>query len=432
MFHGRTLLAVRIWRPGVQSLQSHLRMERDHRKVAACWCAYASVLLLLSKKKRTHLTKKSQNTVGRPLRVNWTFTSVTSIYTDEEFSGAFRMSRPIFTKLWRLIECRIQKNVEMGKRSKRTTVMPDMRLGITLRLLAGADIWDLIASYHVRRSTIHRIFEETVSVLNVVLRLPGLPKTRAELYRSSIAFKTSRKALSPLDGCVGALDGLAVKITKPREEENPASYYNRIGFYALCVQAMVDSNYRFMTHSCRCVGSTHDSLSHETSSLGRYLKEGRLCKEFWIAADEAYLCTESVITPVPSSQVSDAEDAFNFYHSSLRMHVEQAFGILGAKWGILQRPLRYAIRKSSRIVCTAMKLHNFVVDEGDSRREGITAVEFRQVYTESLRWHRQMTRSANSGRQTGRRMAGSKKRDSLIDLVTTKRLERPPVCQRHK
>lgn len=128
------------------------------------------------------------------------------------------MYRSLFKKLLRGVQFGLQKNVEMGRRSNRTTVMPDMRLKITLRLLAGADIWDLISAYHVRRSTVHRIFEETVSVLNVFLRLPGLPKSKEELYKSSIAFKTSRKTISPLDGCVGALDGIAVKITKPKEE----------------------------------------------------------------------------------------------------------------------------------------------------------------------------------------------------------------------
>lgn len=87
--------------------------------------------------------------------MNLTFSSVTSIHTGEEFSGAFRMSRPIFTNLLRVIRSAIRKNGEMGRRSNRTAIMADMSLGISLRLLAGADMWDLISSYHVRRSTIH-------------------------------------------------------------------------------------------------------------------------------------------------------------------------------------------------------------------------------------------------------------------------------------
>lgn len=79
-------------------------------------------------------------------------------------------------------------------------------------------------------------------MVNVLLHLFGLPQHRGNLYRSSIAFKTSTKTFSPLDECFGAPDGLAVKITKPREEENSASYCNGKRFYpfAVCIKAMLN------------------------------------------------------------------------------------------------------------------------------------------------------------------------------------------------
>ena len=96
---------------------------------------------------------------------------------------------------------------------------------------------------------------------------------------------------------------------------------------------MLDSNNNFLSYSCRCVGSTHDSLAHAASSLGKYLQNKSLNSEFWIAGDEAHMCTEDLITPVPNSHASSEEDALNFFHSSLRMHVEKGFGVLTAKWG---------------------------------------------------------------------------------------------------
>ena len=148
----------------------------------------------------------------------------------------------------------------------------------------------------------------------------------------------SRSPANPLPGCVGALDGICIKIKKPATNQLPSTFYCRKGFFAILVQALVDSSYRFRCCSAICRGSTHDSLAHAVSALGRYLESDELSSEFWIAGDEAYVCTESLITPVPSSQAGVYEDAFNFYHSSYRIHVEQAFGMLVNKHKLFAEP----------------------------------------------------------------------------------------------
>lgn len=397
---------------------------------AAALGGYVSCLYAFISSRRI---RKRGVSIAQPLRQNISFVTATAVYTDDEFRSAFRMSREVFQDLLKIVRKDIQKNVEMGRRSRRTTVPPDMRLAITLRILAGGDLWDLLAIYHVKASTIRRAFEDTINSLNKRLKLPGLPRSMEGLHRTALEFKMSRRSPSPFNGCVGALDGLAVKIKKPREENNPAVYYSRKDFYALCVQALVDSNYRFLSYSCRCVGSTHDSLAHAVSSLGRYLEQGELNGEFWIAGDEAYVCTESLITPVPMSQASEVEGAFNFFLSSLRIHVEQAFGMLVAKWAILQRPLQYAVRKNSRIVCVTMKLHNFCSLKGEPKTQGLEKEDFRRVYAESVLWHRKMRRNIRERmRETGQvpaRSTGSRKRDELIVIVREKGLERPPVVR---
>ena len=66
-----------------------------------------------------------------------------------------------------------------------------------------------------------------------------------------------------------ALDGIAIPTEKPREVQNQASFYKCNGYYALPVQAVVDARCRFVSFSSNCVGSTHDSIAHAMSSLGR-------------------------------------------------------------------------------------------------------------------------------------------------------------------
>ena len=66
--------------------------------------------------------------------------------------------------------------------------------------------------------------------------------------------------------------------------------------------------------SAICKGSTHDSLAHSVSSLGRYLAAGLLNKDYWVAGDEAYSCDESLLTPFPASMIRGHpfRDAYNF------------------------------------------------------------------------------------------------------------------------
>jgi hypothetical protein len=95
-----------------------------------------------------------------------------------------------------------------------------------------------------------------------------------------------------LSGCVGAIDGLAVRIAEPRgiEIPNPSSYYNRKGFFAIVVQVTCDASYRFSFISAIAPGSTHDSVAFRISVLYDILKAGALAPGYWIAGDDAYVC----------------------------------------------------------------------------------------------------------------------------------------------
>ena len=68
---------------------------------------------------------------------------------------------------------------------------------------------------------------------------------------------------------------------------------------------------------------------------------------------------------------SGPRDAFNFYHSQVRINIECAFGMLVHRWGILRRaiPMRITVAKTTALVMALCKLHNFCIDENDN---GIT------------------------------------------------------------
>jgi DDE superfamily endonuclease len=193
------------------------------------------------------------------------------------------------------------------------------------------------------------------------------------LDRLAIGFTTSRLGCSPLYGCVGAVSGIAIKIVKPQDVTNPASYFCRNGFYSIPVQAVVDSSYCFTYLSAVYVGSTHDSTAWSVSKVGIQLKATGMKSSYWLAGDAAYDCRNGLLTPWSQSQVNDPtcgleRGSFNYYHSSSRMHVEQSFGIyqsfgiLMARFGTSWRPLRFHLRKVPVILHPCMVLHTYCLD----------------------------------------------------------------------
>jgi hypothetical protein len=167
-----------------------------------------------------------------------------------------------------------------------------------------------------------------------------------------------------LAGCVGAVDGLAVRIKKPtlKDCKNPKAYYNRKGFFSMNLQAVCDKSRRFMFGSLRCAGSTHDSTAWAVSQLGSLIADKKLPANHWIAGDDAYGCSNSLLTPYPGRGLSPPQDTFNYHLSLQRCSIECAFGILVARWGILWRPLSVPLHRVHLVVLTCMKLHNICIN----------------------------------------------------------------------
>jgi hypothetical protein len=172
-----------------------------------------------------------------------------------------------------------------------------------------------------------------------------------------------------LAGCVGALDGIAIKICKVRLSDAicPMSYYCRKSCFSIDVQAMCDASCRFTWTSANSRGSTHDSTAWVSTLLAKELdKEGGMPAGFWIAGDEAYAASDYMITPYSGKQLDSRKDAFNFYQSSTRITIERAFGCLVARWGVLHRPLTCNLRHSTMVVEACMLLHNICITESNA------------------------------------------------------------------
>ena len=116
---------------------------------------------------------------------------------------------------------------------------------MALRILAGAEVLDISDNFGVGYYTSYSILHDTVEVMACILRFPKLPRFEECIPKTARDFKISRTQFNPLDKCVGARDGICIKLKKPKHESITASFHCRKGYYAIAIHAVCDTNYVF-------------------------------------------------------------------------------------------------------------------------------------------------------------------------------------------
>lgn len=79
------------------------------------------------------------------------------------------------------------------------------------------------------------------------------------------------------------------------------------------------------------------------------------------------------MTPKSGSGVSPEMNVFNYFWSSLRTVIEQAFGILVRRRGILWSPLRYSLATNVLVIEACIKMHNYIIAHRHTRDESVSA-----------------------------------------------------------
>ncbi|RHZ05424.1 hypothetical protein DYB37_012919 [Aphanomyces astaci] len=100
----------------------------------------------------------------------------------------------------------------------------------------------------------------------------------------------------------------------------------------------------------------------------------KIPEDCYYLGDAGYALSSSILTPYRSTRYhlrewAEDEDGrprnnkevFNYRHSKTRIIVEQAFGRLKRKWGILAKPMELEIPLVNIVIHTCCALHNFVL-----------------------------------------------------------------------
>ena len=178
------------------------------------------------------------------------------------------------------------------------------RLAVTLRWLAGASHIDLCFAWGIGIGTFYNKDRgpiwPTIEAIDLAFDI-GLPlHDTSRLDELAKGFYDHSGGI--LDGCVIAVDGLAVRTRQPYDHEVhwKKDYRFRKGGFAIIVIAGCDVDCRFIVASCKHSGSTNDIIAWQQMDLYEAVEfGGKLPAKYFFIGDEAFTCTNQFLSPWP-------------------------------------------------------------------------------------------------------------------------------------
>jgi hypothetical protein len=254
----------------------------------------------------------------------------------------------------------------------KTAISGEVKIACTIRILAGASYLDLLLAYNLSHHMLYEIFHETINWINKSFEfaLPNYIKYENTNKLQQLALAFSDRSDGIINGCIGALDGVAIRIRSPwieRDEvPDPGNYYCRKGFFALNVQAICDADKRIIWLSTGHKGSTHDSVAFIETKLAKLLEDKKdylYNNRLFIVGDSAYALKSYMMVPYPNAESNSIHDDFNYYHSRTRIYIECTFGEMIMRWGVFWKKLNFKLENNGPIINACSHLHNFLIDE---------------------------------------------------------------------
>jgi hypothetical protein len=277
---------------------------------------------------------------------------------DRYWNGLYRIPRDCFEDLLNTIGDDLHKDFKKAANSGGDPIPPRMRLSMTLCYLGGGRVWDIAIMHHVSIAAFYVALWETIAAINKNVAIPGIPYDDIDEL-NKIAKGMKHASGGVFEHCVGAIDGLAIRIRCPRFAANPRSYFNRKGYFSMNLQAVCDANLVIRCYSLRTAGATHDSLAYDVMDLSKALEAGRLPEGYWIVGDDAYPNTEFMCTPYTGKQPNGSPKSnFCYYLSRMRCTIERAFGVFEIRFQIFQRRILQEPERAAEIVACCIRLHN--------------------------------------------------------------------------
>lgn len=184
-----------------------------------------------------------------------------------------------------------------------------------------------------------------------------------EMAEQEAVFKEHRG----FPGVLGAIDGCHIPISAPRF--CPENYINRKRWHSVNLQAVCSHDLKFIDCYAGWSGSVHDARVLKNSAL--FIDASADPNQLFpgdrhILGDSAYPLADWLLTPYrDNGHLTHNERNYNFVHSSTRMVIERAFGMLKARFRRLHLLEMDSLDDISKVIIVACTLHNVCLMRGD-------------------------------------------------------------------
>ena len=240
------------------------------------------------------------------------------VYNDIEFIARYRVTKYMFVQLQEKVVTFLLLSTIRSH-----SIPAPTQLAVTLQFLATGSFQTVVATSHgISQPSVSRCIRTVTYALCFFARDYIVFPNQIEQLRIQQKFLD----LNGFPLVLGCIDGTHVPILAPPCNED--LFVNRKNFHSINVQALCDSDLKFIDIVAKWPGCTHDAFIWMQSEIKRRIASGDIpTVKGWFLGDSGYPLRTNLLTPI-ISPISPGERRYNRAFLKSRKTIECAF------WGL--------------------------------------------------------------------------------------------------
>lgn len=290
----------------------------------------------------------------------------------ESFKNFFRMEPMYYDELLELVKPHITKQ----DTTMRNAIKAEDKLAVTLRFLAGGSSYkELMYSFRISKSSISKFVPEVCDTIYDILknRYCKLPDSNEKWLEVAKNFHEQWQ----FPHCLGAIDGKHINIRCP--PSTGSQFFNYKKQFSVVLLGIADANAKFIAFDLGSQGSQSDGGILKNSPLSSICDSPDIPRPsaigsqpglpipYYLIGDEAFALSAHMMKPYPHRSAIGDEKVFNYRLSRARRIIENAFGVMSARFRILLRTMELNPQNAISVTRACIILHNFLLSINDQR-----------------------------------------------------------------
>lgn len=316
-----------------------------------------------------------------------TFYGISGSLSESKDSANFELIFKISRRTFKYI-CSLVKDVMMAKSSTFTDIngqplcLEDQVAVALRRLSSGESLLTVGDSLHVHKAIVRKITWRFVEAMEERgIHHIQWPSTETKMK----VVKSKFEEIRGLPNCCGAIDTTHIKMCLPiSKNKSNVVWLDNEKNHSMILQAIVDTDMRFLDIVTGWPGSLSDSLAFQSSSFFKLCNEGnRLNGETmklsegtelreYIVGDTGFPLLPWLLTPYRGETLSEYKASFNSRHTATHAVAQKALSQLKETWKIIAGEMwRPDKDRLPRIILVCCLLHNITIDLDDEVQKEI-------------------------------------------------------------